>query len=590
MAELLRFLFFDFMKRFFFLLTIALRMQAAFAQNLETIFERTQGAETPTYEQGMAYFRQLDQQFPQVQMRTMGLTDGGEPLHLLVISKDKNFDLAQQRKKGKAIFLIDNAIHPGEPDGVDACQMLLRNLLTGKDGLKLPDNVVLCVLPFYNVDGALNRNTTSRVNQNGPNSYGFRANGQNYDLNRDFVKADSRNAMAFVEIFHLVDPDVFVDTHVSNGADYQHVMTLIATQHSKLGGGLGPFLHTKMEPYLYEQMKAKGYPMTPYVTNFGPNVTKEGFSGFIDYPRYSTGFAAMFQTLGFMPETHMLKSYEQRVESTYALLKIYLEFTVTNAQEILRLRKADREAVRTQQEFPLAWKKDESRSRPIEFLGYEHGYKPSEVSGQLRLYYDRSKPFQMSVPYYDYFVPTLSVKKPKAYLIPQAWWPVIERLKANHVAIKRLDKDTTLTVEAYRIESYQTSPRPYEGHYPHSDVKVSTHTQSIHFRKGDYYVECNQDKNRYLVETLEPTSPEGFFAWNFFDSILQQKEGFSDYVFEDLAAEFLKSHPEARQKLEEKRAQDPAFAKNGRAQLEFVHKLSPYYEPEHMRYPVFRVL
>lgn len=576
------------MKRVIFFLSTFFTWSMASAQ--QTIFEQSKGAETPTYEQGMAYFQQLDQQYPQVQMRTMGPTDSGEPLHLIVVSKDKNFDLAEQRKKGKAILLIDNAIHPGEPDGVDACQLLLRNLLTEKDGLRLPDHLVLCIIPFYNIDGALNRNSFSRANQNGPHAYGFRANGQNYDLNRDFVKANSKNATSFAEIFHQVDPDVFVDTHVSNGADYQHVMTLIATQHSKMGGVLGEFLHTKMEPYLYQKMQEKGYPMTPYVTNFGPNVTKEGFSGFIDYPRYSTGYAALFQTLGFMPETHMLKSYDQRVKSTYELLKIYLDFTVTNAKEILTLRKQAKEAVKTQQIFPLAWKKDTTRSRTIEFLGYEHGYKPSEVSGQPRLYYDRSKPFQMSVPYYDYFVPTVTVQKPKAYLIPQAWWPVIERLKMNKVVMKRLEKDQTMSVEAYRIESYQTSPRAYEGHYPHTDVKVSSKTQEIHFRKGDYYIECNQDKNRYIIETLEPTSPEGFFAWNFFDSILQQKEGYSDYVFEDLAAEFLKTHPEVKKQLEEKRANDPAFAKNGRAQLDFVYRLSPYYEPEHLRYPVYRVL
>lgn len=562
-------------------------MNEAFSQ--ETIFERSLGRKTPTYEEGMDWFRQLDKRFPEMEIRKMGPTDSGEPLHLIVVSNDRQFDLAAQRKKGKTILLIDNAIHPGEPDGVDACQMLLRDLLTKANGKKLPDHVVLCVIPFYNIDGALNRNAHSRANQNGPEAYGFRANGRNYDLNRDFVKADSRNAASFAEIFHLVDPDVFVDTHVSNGADYQHVMTLITTQHNKLGGALGEFLHTKMEPYLYRRMKEAGFPMTPYVTNFGPNVTKEGFSGFIDYPRYSTGFAAMFQTLGFMPETHMLKPYKDRVKATYDLLDIFLTFTAENGTTIRELRRKDREAVKKQASFPLAWQKDAGRSDQIEFLGYEHGYKPSEVSGQPRLYYDRTKPFRMDVPYFDYFLPTLTASRPEAYVIPQAWWPVIERLKTNKVAMYPLEKDTTLTVDVLRIESYQTSQRAYEGHYPHTDIKVSTERRAVPFRKGDMVIPCDQDRNRYLVEVLEPTSPEGFFAWNFFDSILQQKEGYSDYVFEDLAAGWLRKHPELRNTLEEKKKQDADFAKNGRAQLDFVYRNSPYYEPEHMRYPVFRV-
>ena len=71
---------------------------------------------------------------------------------------------------------------------------------------------------------ALNRNSTTRTNQNGPESYGFRGNARNYDLNRDFIKSDTKNAKTFAQIFHLVQPDVFIDNHVSNGADYQYIL------------------------------------------------------------------------------------------------------------------------------------------------------------------------------------------------------------------------------------------------------------------------------------------------------------------------------------------------------------------------------
>ena len=85
-------------------------------------------------------------------------------------------------------------------------------------------------IPVYNVDGALSRQDTSRVNQNGPEAFGFRGNARHLDLNRDFIKADSLNARTFAQVFTRWDPDVMVDTHTSNGADYQHVVTLIATQ------------------------------------------------------------------------------------------------------------------------------------------------------------------------------------------------------------------------------------------------------------------------------------------------------------------------------------------------------------------------
>ena len=109
------------------------------------------------------------------------------------------------------------------------------------------------------------------------------------------------------------------------------------------------------------------------------------------------------------------------------------------------------------------------------------------------------------------------------------------------------------------------------------------------FRKGDWYIPMNQKANRFLMEVLEPTGDDSYFAWNFFDGILGQKEGYSSYVFEETAEEFLKQHPAVKQKLEERRASDTAFAKSGSAQLNFVYQHSPYYEPMHLRYPVYRI-
>lgn len=555
-----------------------------------TRFEASKGTQTPTYAEAMDYFRLLDKTFPTIQMQPMGLTDSGEPLHLLVLSADRNFDLAAQRKRGKAILLINNAIHPGEPDGIDASLRLVRDLAAGTHGAKLPKNVVVCVVPFYNVDGALNRNRYSRANQNGPAEYGFRGNARNYDLNRDFVKADTRNARAFAELFHRVDPDVFVDTHVSNGADYQHVMTLISTQPDKLGGELGHFQRGTFEPYLYAEMAKRGFPMIPYVTNFGPKLAEQGMDGFVDAPRYSTGYAALFQTFGFMPETHMLKPYDQRVEATYQLLRIFLDFTTTHAVELRRLRQQARAEVKTQTEFALGWKKDTTRSDRVPFRAYAAKYRPSDVSGQPRLYYDRTEPEEFDVRYFNYFLPTNIVRKPAAYLIPQGWHSVLDLLKMNGVRLERLTDDEEIDVEVYRIEAFKSYPRPYEGHHPNVDVQTSTRRQKIWFRKGDYRIPCDQAANRYLIEVLEPTSPDGFFAWNFFDTILQAKEGYSDYVFEDLAADLLKTDPVLRQKLEKRRDDDPAFARNGRAQLDFIYLHSPWAEPEHLRYPVFRVV
>lgn len=154
----------------------------------------------------------------------------------------------------------------------------------------------------------------------------------------------------------------------------------------------------------------------------------------------------------------------------------------------------------------------------------------------------------------------------------------------------QLKKDTVIEVEVYKIEDYKTMPRQYEMHHLNSDVKISKSIQHLNFSKGDWYIPMNQAANRFLIETLEPQAEDSYFAWNFFDAILGQKEGYSAYAFEDIAAEFLKNNPGIKTKLEQRSTVDTAFAKNPRAQLNFVYQNSPWYEPAHMRYPVYRVL
>lgn len=560
------------------------------AQQPLTRFERSNGTETSTYEEALAFLRQLDTRFSQMKVRQVGETDAGEPLHLVVMSTDGDSDLPRLHKKGKTVLLINNAIHPGEPDGVDASLMMIRDMLTRRNGWALPEQLAVCVIPFYNVGGTLNRNSTSRANQNGPKEYGFRGNARHYDLNRDFIKADTKNARTFAELFHWIDPDLFVDTHVSNGADYQHVMTLISTQSDKLGGPLGEYLREVIEPYLYEQMKERGFPMTPYVTTHGPNIQKEGLTAFNDLPRYSTGYASLFQTPGFMPESHMLKPYDQRVQAMSELLRIFVNFAAENGPALKELRAEARRQVSQQPEFTLSWQQDTLRSQPMRFMGYEHLYKTSDITGQYRLIYDRKHPYEANIAFYNRFLPEKTVARPEGYVIPQAWWTVIQRLKENGVQMTPLRADTALEVEAYRIESLSTVNAPFEGHYLHTDVVVESSRRQVHFRKGDMVVLCNQPQNRYIIETLEPTAPDSFFAWNYFDSILQAKEGYSDYVFEDTAEALLQNDPELKKAFQEKKRREPIFARSSKAQLDYLYLHSPNAEPERMQYPIYRML
>jgi len=558
-----------------------------FAQVPSTRFEQSQGKQTPVYNEIINWWSKADLASNKISMKTMGMTDAGLPLHLVTVSNDGVNDYLQIRKERRLVILINNGIHPGEPDGIDASMLLAADIARGK--LKLPNGVVLAIIPVYNVGGCLNRSINYRVDQNGPEAFGFRGNAQNLDLNRDFIKADSREALSFVQIFHLTDPAILVDNHVSNGADYQHVMTLLTSQHDKLGGAMGQYLNEVMEPALYSSMKKKGYDLVPYVNFDHRDKVEKGWNAFWDAPRYSSGYAALWHTFAFMPETHMLKPYPQRVQSTYALMKSFIEFAGAEQQKILELRSLAKEKTNKQESFSIGWELDKTRPAMIEFKGYESTYKPSEISGLQRLYYDRTKPYTVKVPFYNNYQSAAVVEKPNAYIIPQGWWKVIERLKANNILMQPMKKDTLITVEAYRIEDYKSAPRPYEGHHPNSDVKLSSSSCLVKFRKGDWYIPMNQPANRFLMEVLEPVAEDSYFKWNFFDAILQQKEGYSDYHFEDVAADYLQSNKNLQQKLETRRRLDTTFAQSAGTQLNFIYQNSPWIEPAYLTYPVYRV-
>ncbi|QVY67196.1 M14 family metallopeptidase [Polaribacter sp. Q13] len=556
-------------------------------KDFTTLFEKLEGTETPEYKEVISYYKELADEYASVSLFSFGQTDSGEPLHLVVYNREGVFNVDEIKESPKNRILINNGIHPGESDGIDASMLLLRDLVQNDSLIEKYKNTIICVIPVYNVGGALNRNSHTRANQNGPKEYGFRGNARNYDLNRDFIKQDTKNAAAFAEIFHAVNPDVFIDNHVSNGADYQYAITHLFTQHNKLGGGLGTFIETKMRPSLENLLLKKGISITPYVNVWG-TTPEDGWSQFFDSPRYSTGYTTLFNTLGLMVETHMLKPYKLRVAQTYQLLFSALDFTEENSAEIKELRANAMAEVLANKTYPIAFKVDTKKPTELQFKGYQGEYIDSKATTGKRLFYDRTKPYTKSVKYYNNFETTKSVAIPKAYILQKGWHKIIDRLKNNQIKFIRFKNDTTIEVEVNHIAEFETRKTAYEGHYLHYNTTVNLSTENFQFRKGDIYIPTHQNGVRYLLETLEAAATDSFFNWNFFDTVLQQKEGYSAYVFEDIAAQFLIDNPSVKKEFEEKLKSDTEFAKNPREQLNYIYKKSPYYEPVHLRLPIFK--
>ena len=291
-----------------------------------------------------------------------------------------------------------------------------------------------------------------------------------------------------------------------------------------------------------------------------------------------------------MIETHMLKPFSDRVEATSRFLWTCMELLNEYGDEIAARMKSQEEHYNATTDHPIDWSVRKDTSTTLTFLGYEGAVEKSAVTGLDRLKYDPSKPFSKEIPYYNVFEVSHQVKVPAAYVIQQGWHSVIDRLTRNKIQYEQLEVDREIIVERYEIVDVKSLESPYEGHFRHTDFKIVPVIDTILFHKGDYVFPTNQWGGRFLVETLEPEAPDSYFRWNFFDMILQRKEGFSPYVFEDMAEDLLQEDPALRIAFQKKKAEDSAFAENAFQQLNFIYKNSDYFEKAFSRYPVYRMI
>lgn len=542
--------------------------------------------ESRPYGEIIADYRALAQRDARAEFLELGPTDSGRPLSLFLLSGSPL--LPEQTladfARGKTVILVNNAIHAGESCGVDASLLWVEGLLERS----LAEDLLIAVLPVYNIGGYLQRRPHTRANQQGPHLQGFRGNARNLDLNRDFIKAQALNTQSFHALFQALKPHILVDTHTSNGADYPYVMTLISTQQDKLAPPLAALLKQELEPFLYREMAAGGYPMTPYVNVFN-RPPDQGFGAFLESPRYATGYASLFHCLGFVTEAHMLKPYPERVKAT----KLFLERLYAFAErQGPRLRQAKLEAQAwegTQKTFPLAWELDSSRVDSLDFEAYGYLYEASRLGEYQRLRYLPAIKRSLRIPYYPHFRRTHAAAPPRYYVLSQAWHEVVQRLQAQQIEMQPLARDTLMAVQSYYIDAVETGGQPYEGRYYWQELRGHWQPQQRLFYRGDYLIPADQAGLYFLLSVLEPEAVDSYLRWAFFDAVLGQKEYFSPYVFEDKAEELLGAEPQWAEDFAAWQAAHPEAMQSPRAVLQWFYQRSAYYESEHRRYPVARI-
>ena len=537
---------------------------------------------SPTYPELISYYKKLDAQHKEIELYAMGESDYGLPIYVCIVNGAQDSLKTFQKARTSTTLLVNNAIHAGEPDGVNACLIWLDNWI--KNGKKTDGLPVIAFIPAYNVGGMMNRSSNSRANQNGPEEYGFRGNAQNLDLNRDFIKMDSKNAFTFATIYHALDPDVFVDTHVSNGADYQYTLTYISSMKERLAPSLCSLTYDKVIPSLTKSLKKKKWDLFPYVELL-KETPEEGMHAFNDLPRYAMGYASLFDAVSFTVETHMLKPFPQRVEATHDFIFDLIVYAGTHSKEIEFARAEARNYWQKDKQFEFGYQLTEKKDS-ILFKGFEFTNPPSPVTGLPRLKYHEDRPYEKYIPYFHTYQAKDSVVIPSYFIVGSQCDEVIERLVANHVQFTRFENDTIIQISQERLSEFRSYGKPYEGHFYHNEVKSKEELVEQHFKKGDVLIPTNQYQRNFLLSIFISRAEDSYFRWNFFDSYLQQKEYFSPYVFEEKAVEILKEKPWIKEQLELMKASDKSFRESQWDQLYFIYKNSDLFEESYYLLPI----
>ncbi len=583
------------MKLFFILLSFMLLAGNLKGQDTSflTYYEKSDFLKTPRYAETVEFCKKLDKASAVLFYTTFGKSPQGRDLPLLIADKNGNFTPEAVRRSGNAVLLIEACIHAGECDGKDAGLMLLRDLAIYKKSLPLLDHVTILFIPIFNTDGHERFGPYNRINQNGPEEAGWRTTAQNLNLNRDFMKADAPEMKAWLTLYNAWLPEFFVDCHVTDGADFQYTMTYALETLGSMEKNLSSWTSTVCEKYLVDEMKKSGFPVFPYVQFRNWHDPRSGLTAGVAPPMLSQGYTAIQNRPGLLIETHMLKPYKTRVTSTYTMLTHTLELLNKEYKTLQALEvKADAYSASEQfrkEPFPVSFSESFADSTLIEFLGFEYTIDTSDLTDGLWFKYDNKKPTVWQLKFFPNCKADKFVNLPEAYLIPPQCCSVIEGLKLHGVEMTSLKHEITCNVQSSRFSNVRSQQGSFEGCHKIT-FELDDSIEQRTFPEGTLLVEMNQRTARVIAHLLEPSSPDSYAAWGFFDAYMEQKEYAESYVMETMARDMIQKNPDLKKEFETKKAKDKALASNPDAMLNWFYSKSPYWDKRFNLYPVGRIV
>ncbi len=553
-----------------------------------TPFEKSGGQETASYDEALDYFARLAKSSRHAKMSPFGVSPQGRTLYNLVVARGRGKTPAQAHRSGKAVVMIQNAIHGGEMEGKDAWMLLLREILITRELEHLLDHLVLVLVPVFNVDGHERMSRTNRPNQNGPIRMGWRTTSHNLDLNRDYMKADAPEMKALLELYHHWLPDFYIDNHSTDGADYQYHVLYCLETHQNLHSILSGWLESEFIPAVTEDLEEEGFLTAPY------NEANDINTGVVNSPapaRLSTGYSAVQNRICLLVEAHSLKPFENRVLSTRAMNVAALEFINEHCEELKdRNRFADEDTVREyfeeKEPFPITVTlKSEPQMMP--FKGIQFYEEESSITGNSVTRYT-GEPVDLEIPLYNSSEITGTIIVPEAYAIPHEFSFIVEHLTMHGVHVEMLEYCQSWYTERYRFKNVTFASWPYESRL-RPNFELESFEMKMELQPGTWIVPCAQRTLRAIVHLLEPDGADSMVRWGFLNAIFERKEYAEAYIMEPIAQKMLKEDSALRNEFN-RRLKNEGFRNNPKERLDFFYQRSVYFDRTEKVYPIARLM
>ncbi len=489
---------------------------------LLTTSERSWYQATETHAEVVALMDRIADGSRIARRSTMGLSYEGRELPLLILADPPVSTAEQAHASGKLIVYLQASIHGGEVCGKPALLQLAREIALNSDSpdRALLDDLILVMCPVYNADGNDRIKVGNRgPAQNGPaHGMGQRANAQGFDLNRDHMKLASPEARALVRFLNEWDPALTIDMHTTDGSQHRLALTYAEPQNPSGASAPIEYVRDQMLPEVSRRLESRTGLKTFFYGNFNREHTR--WSTYSHLPRFATPYRGLRNRLSILSEAYAYSSYEERVIATREFVRECLTWTAEQHTRIAQLvEQADRATVNAPkgidgQQVGIRFEKV-SYAEPVTIPGYEDGSGKRADSSGVR------KPSDYVVEHFGKFVPTLTVARPYAYLIPARLTSVVDKLREHGVVVERLAEQKKIDTETYTIESIERSDRKYQGHHMVT-VEASLAQSDRDWPVGTWVVSMDQPLATLAMYLLEPESDDGLVTWGLLDEQLEE--------------------------------------------------------------------